>query len=228
LIESGSARKYIIYAIGEVALVVIGILIALQINNWNEERKEAQFERKMYDELIISIERNIEQLSGGILYSQRVIRSCNIILEHFEKDLPYQDSLDRHFAISLRWWHPSLGSQAYESLKNHYGLHIINNDSIRNRLGLQVETEWMDFLITQQEDYFANAIAPNLIDLFKEYSVEKEMEPYDFDQLKTSKKYNHILRTSLDMRERQIKWYENSVKSRENTIEMIRRELGKN
>ncbi len=38
-IESGSARKYILYAVGEIALVVIGILIALQINNWNEGKK---------------------------------------------------------------------------------------------------------------------------------------------------------------------------------------------
>ena len=40
LIESGSAQKYLLYASGEIALVVIGILIALQINNWNEEQKQ--------------------------------------------------------------------------------------------------------------------------------------------------------------------------------------------
>lgn len=39
MIDSGSTKKYILYAIGEIALVVIGILIALQINNWNEKRK---------------------------------------------------------------------------------------------------------------------------------------------------------------------------------------------
>ena len=37
MIESGNARKYILYAIGEIALVVIGILIALQVNNWNTQ-----------------------------------------------------------------------------------------------------------------------------------------------------------------------------------------------
>tara|TARA_Y100000385_G_C13099534_1_gene643585 strand:- start:2936 stop:3121 length:186 start_codon:yes stop_codon:yes gene_type:complete len=43
LIDSGSSRKYLLYAIGEIALVVIGILIALQINNWNESRKDRQW-----------------------------------------------------------------------------------------------------------------------------------------------------------------------------------------
>lgn len=38
LISSGSISKYLLYAIGEIMLVVIGILIALQVNNWNEER----------------------------------------------------------------------------------------------------------------------------------------------------------------------------------------------
>ena len=39
LIESGKSTRYFKYAIGEIILVVIGILIALSINNWNEERK---------------------------------------------------------------------------------------------------------------------------------------------------------------------------------------------
>jgi len=38
LIEEDDIRKYLFYAIGEILLVVIGILIALQVNNWNEER----------------------------------------------------------------------------------------------------------------------------------------------------------------------------------------------
>ena len=40
LINEGKTSKYLKYAIGEIVLVVIGILIALQINNWNENRKE--------------------------------------------------------------------------------------------------------------------------------------------------------------------------------------------
>jgi hypothetical protein len=46
LIESGNVRKYLLYAIGEIALVMIGILIASQINNRNEERKESILEQE--------------------------------------------------------------------------------------------------------------------------------------------------------------------------------------
>ena len=39
LLTNGAARKYLFYAAGEVLLVMIGILLALQVNNWNENRK---------------------------------------------------------------------------------------------------------------------------------------------------------------------------------------------
>lgn len=51
LIESGSVRKYLLYAIGEILLVVIGIVIALEINNWNERKKARGFELVMLTEI---------------------------------------------------------------------------------------------------------------------------------------------------------------------------------
>jgi len=47
LLGSGATSKYLVYAVGEIALVVIGILIALQINNWNEGRK-LNFKSQIY------------------------------------------------------------------------------------------------------------------------------------------------------------------------------------
>jgi len=47
LADDNKPIKYMRYAVGEIALVVIGILIALSINNWNEERKISSKEHKM-------------------------------------------------------------------------------------------------------------------------------------------------------------------------------------
>lgn len=62
LIESGSAQKYLLYAIGEIALVVIGILIALQINNWNEAVKSVKKERQF----LIDIQSDLRKDSARI------------------------------------------------------------------------------------------------------------------------------------------------------------------
>ena len=50
--ETGKKAKYFKYAIGEIILVVIGILIALQINNWNENRKELKHQNFLFEQLL--------------------------------------------------------------------------------------------------------------------------------------------------------------------------------
>ena len=61
----GQTTKYLKYAIGEILLVVIGILIALQINNWNDQRKLKQQEQTYYckisEDLITDLE-NIDRV----------------------------------------------------------------------------------------------------------------------------------------------------------------------
>lgn len=60
LINEGKTSKYFRYAVGEILLVVIGILIALQVNNWNIERAEAELEQEYIQRLIEDIERDME------------------------------------------------------------------------------------------------------------------------------------------------------------------------
>ena len=55
LIERDNVRKYLAYALGEVLLVVIGILIALQINDWNEQQKLRKLEVSYYKNLRIDL-----------------------------------------------------------------------------------------------------------------------------------------------------------------------------
>ena len=59
---SAKAGKYFKYAIGEIILVVIGILIALQINNWNENRKTKTIEQSLLSDLKVEVEANVAAL----------------------------------------------------------------------------------------------------------------------------------------------------------------------
>lgn len=81
LLEQEKVRKYFWYAIGEVFLVVIGILIALQVNNWNEERKKQnQFEEIVYS-LEDNLEKNFEIIQFYPLFFEEVIRLHDQILD---------------------------------------------------------------------------------------------------------------------------------------------------
>tara|TARA_Y100000385_G_C13103870_1_gene646216 strand:+ start:4498 stop:4992 length:495 start_codon:yes stop_codon:yes gene_type:complete len=99
LIESGSTRKDLIYAIGEIALVVIGILIALQINNWNESRKNHERIKENVKGLMIDLSNDSIHLSTNLLRIEReyqIFESFKIRLTKPESTLDTLIQIARH------------------------------------------------------------------------------------------------------------------------------------
>ena len=82
--------KYFKYAIGEILLVVIGILIALQINNWNESRKNSIFERKVISELSVDVSQDIEEMNNALDSIKQSQRSSYAIIQHLENKNKYR------------------------------------------------------------------------------------------------------------------------------------------
>ena len=81
LLAEGKTTKYFKYAIGEIILVVIGILIALQINNWNEQRKQNRNLRDVYSNLLLDIK------SDSVSYSKNLkeLKDINFLQEQLYK-----------------------------------------------------------------------------------------------------------------------------------------------
>ena len=103
--NASTITKYLLYAIGEILLVMVGILLALQVNNWNDHKKQVKKEKEILQQF--KNELNEDQL---ILYeimedNQFIIRSCNVLISHLENDLPYNDSLSIYFD---RWASPNV------------------------------------------------------------------------------------------------------------------------
>jgi len=206
LLTENKFSKYLLYAIGEILLVVIGILIALSINNKNEASKVKQFEYKILQDIEASMKGNFFQLDMCLSGNRKAILSADLILKHLEENLPYNDSLDFHFSRSLEWCSPVFNNAGYESLKM-YGINLITNDSIREELGVY-DTGWMKTLAKRQEEYFFNTASPVLTELFEKVAMRTQMKPFDYEQLRNSNKYISILKTSKENREEQNRWYE--------------------
>ena len=158
LIDSGSARKYVLYAIGEIALVVIGILIALQINNWNEYRKERDWEKTIMQDLRENLEINTEILNKSIQLIDDRNKSNQIVLNLFLKPIPYEDSLDTHFKIATL---PAtignvLSTTGYEAFKNA-GFEIIRDEKVKKEIitlfemKYQTLLEWRNYVNVQMD-----------------------------------------------------------------------------
>ena len=213
-----------IYAIGEIILVVIGILIALQINTWKEEKGARAFERKILLDIKSSLEGNIWQLNNTIECNQKTRDAALLILENLAAETPYHDSLGVHFSDAISWCVPTLNNAGYESLKS-YGIHTITNETIREQLNIY-EAGWLESLGQRQEDYFFNTASPILTELFESVAMRTSMKPFEYEALKNSRKYQSILKTSIAYREDQVRWYTDWKIHLEDLKRVIDSELG--
>ena len=82
LLSEGKTGKYFKYAIGEIILVVIGILIALSINNWNENRKEYNALKTLTENLNNEFQKNLEELETDLTRVKNSITATNTLLSY--------------------------------------------------------------------------------------------------------------------------------------------------
>ena len=105
LAAQNKVAAYSRYAIGEILLVVIGILIALQINNWNENRKDSILELKILKGLHIDLEKNIKDVRAMIRDDSLINVKNKILLEILnDKNSHYNDSMKIYFGSINRYW----------------------------------------------------------------------------------------------------------------------------
>ena len=143
LLESGHFRRYVLYAVGEIALVVIGILIALQINNWNEWRKDRIKEIATLESVSKNLSRNCDLLEESLNTITSLNKSSAIILDLFFSDAEYHDSLTIHFVMAGRngVMMGLISYEGYEAYKNE-GFDIILSDSVKNSILELYEVEY--------------------------------------------------------------------------------------
>ena len=87
LMEKNKTGKYFKYAIGEIILVVIGILIALQINNWNINKINRSESNEFNQRLLNEVNGNLDLVNGKIVKIKNIINSSKGILELFNKNV---------------------------------------------------------------------------------------------------------------------------------------------
>ncbi|MCZ4408203.1 DUF6090 family protein [Cryomorphaceae bacterium 1068] len=129
------ASKYLLYAIGEIVLVVIGILIALQINNWNEQRKERGREVEFLKGLKTDLLADRASLESVIENRTAKVKSCIALQGSIQLETYTQVfSADSMISTVLGWVEYVPQTNTFDELVNSGNLGIIKNDSIKNRL----------------------------------------------------------------------------------------------
>ena len=241
LLTENKLSKYLIYGFGEIVLVVIGILIALSINKYNENIKAKQFELKLLKQIEQDVLENrieYERLSDEY---EKQFKSCEYILKHIREKLPLSDSLIRHFAYSRTQIKFTPINTSYAFLKSA-GLNAIKNDSTRIAITKLYEYD-INMMVSQNDrllDIQTNQLEPFLVQNFKVNSFERESAlseykthylpfvlPINYDALCLNEAYANILALKLSRlagnRIRLNEYQENL----ERVITLLRKEIEK-
>jgi hypothetical protein len=138
LTEKPSAQRttnYLKYAIGEIVLVVIGILIALQINNWNEKQKNRDKELHYLQNIKTDVQSDIKELSMFVETRESLINNAKKIIDHFEGKPITDIAAFNELCIPIYAWKRYYQSNnTFQELVNLGNLTLISSDSIKNTL----------------------------------------------------------------------------------------------
>lgn len=178
LLTENKFSKYLLYAIGEILLVVVGILIALQINNWNENRNDRFAEKRYVNDLIEDLKNDSIMLNEIYVFLESKSRSKDKIAPILRGELEAIDSMPYHFnmqwAVQDRFTPTTI---TIEELKNDGKLNIIRDTGLRRKIvslyNHYSKEEFAEDMFNQQNfklmglasQYFGNLLEPTPVEL---------------------------------------------------------------
>jgi len=138
LLEKGKFQQYVLYAFGEILLVVIGILIALQINNWNQDKKDRESERYFLSQLVLEIDEDILALEQENNRLQNQLPAIENLLVVLNKEPLTKEDFNRSVInyINTCWYAMAFKSNSatFEEMKSSGKLGLIKDKKLRNRV----------------------------------------------------------------------------------------------
>jgi hypothetical protein len=234
LLSEGKTGKYLIYAFGEIILVVIGILIALQINNWNNTNQQEMIELKYLEEIKQNLTKDIASIDFNISFNKSKLQSNKIVLEYLNGKINYTDSLDFHFSNLFFSTRTLVNMSAYENLKSR-GLEIITNDSLRQRITKLYEYDLynaIDFETKDENQFQYQILIPEVIKSlniaefnFAEGNPNGLANPINSESLLNNYSFKNAIMLNHTFRETMTSTYQSQKESVEECISQIDDEL---
>lgn len=254
LMEQNNTGKYLKYAIGEILLVMVGILLALQVSNWNAKRQKNKLERTTLEQLKNDINTMLGDIKGDYEVLKMGTKSHLKVIKYIEQDLTYNDTMcfDFHWLIKDEYMYPITSS--YDLLKKE-GLELIKNDSIRKITQRAFEFDLPR--ISKQNpfypdlenffgSYYQKHFTPNedsdleyrykMYNANYKYPYKNNFEglmydvyfgfvPNDFEGLKNSSEFKVLLRQSFRYRTYKVNRYKQAIYWLELLTKLIDKEL---
>jgi len=128
LLMENKTSKYLKYAIGEVILVVIGILIALQINNWNEERMNHETAMYLLSSLNGDLENDIEELKSNVIDAKNTVMASKMLQLYALDSIKYSNDIQQFISSVASGVSFDLNNITYNEMINSGTIDLLNRE----------------------------------------------------------------------------------------------------
>jgi hypothetical protein len=235
MLTENKFSKYLIYAIGEIVLVVIGILIALQINNWNIRNQTLAELDSSFENLVEDVNKNKIQLLDLIKINENKINSCTMLLDNYEQQRQMTSKEFLITSLPLNYEiHFELNRNGIDKVVSSSGIKLKEFESIRNRINsyllkannIRIQDEKEALYIEDMEKLLINT--DYLGALWKEYRLGRYMNDsssvnidFDFQKIMQNNSLLGIMLRTENVRPEINELYKNLIQKGENLINEI-------
>ena len=227
LLDERHLGRYLLYALGEVLLVMVGILLALQVDNWNEERKERREEVELLAALRTDLIYARNEMDTVMSYNKRYLNGYRQIYTNIREDRAYDTLLDKAFGNLDVWAQPYLSTMTYETIKNR-GIDIIQNDSLKRHI-MEVYTLDMksltDDMVLWEWSFNQNTTQRMMVENIRRDVDGWGARPNNYEALKNNDEFQNFLSILINVRSDNIDYSLRTKEAIEKLIAHIDKEL---
>jgi hypothetical protein len=229
LLAENKTGRYLKYAIGEIILVVIGILIALQVNSAYEIKKRNTLEHTLLTEMYNNLRIDSLDNVGNIIRNELALNASRAVLKQLEERIPWHDSMAFHYAQLSNGSVSVPVRSAYENFKS-IGFDLISNDSIRNQMNLLYEQQYSFAARIEQEYAMPQRYMILLPHLLKKVHIVENWkwgEPNDLESLMDDHEFMEVIRMNVHEQEFYIEIYDGLLELNQSLLKLLQKELGR-
>jgi hypothetical protein len=193
LLTENKVSKYLIYAIGEIVLVVIGILIALQINTWNQLKNDRLEEKEILARIEKDLQSDLADLERQTDRNKILKKDLEFIIDGIvKKNLTLTDFVEKNRSIGTNTYFDQVNSTYNESIASGK-ISLIENDSLRDKILRHYEVNEIG-IDANLKHHMENFIFPTFYNAFghtKEYVQFVTRKPNNLESVNLNLVYNH-------------------------------------
>lgn len=218
--------KYIKYAIGEIILVMIGILLALQVNNWNENRKEAIAIKNVLIEIREDLINDKTELESKIQLRTEDFEAQNKLVELLEKKSEFNENIQSYLGHIILFRPVYSASKGYELLKE-MNLGNLNDKELRVMLTRYYERNIPEVHQENTDDRFEFETfwLPYVRKHFIEWEFGNYAIPEDYTQIVNDRILLTTLKINSNNIESTLEAYKGALNTGKSLVELINKRI---